>query len=154
MRIEKFVHACLRITVEGETLLFDPGKFSFTDGRVDPRQLAGPSLVALTHDYPDHIDFDALRIIVGEGPTTIRANGEAARALHEKGFSPTIFEQGERAFGAFRLAAIPTPHAPILGTKPAMVMHRDRAHVAHQRLKLGVWLDLTGIQRDAESGLC
>ncbi|PIB92837.1 MBL fold metallo-hydrolase [Caulobacter sp. FWC2] len=121
MRIEKFVHSCLRITVGGESLLFDPGKFSFVDGRVDPHQLAGPSLVALTHDHPDHIDFDALRIILGQRPPTILANGEAAKALREKGFSPTIFEHGQQTFGPFRLVAIPTPHAPILAKETPIV---------------------------------
>ena len=114
MRIEKFVHSCLRITNAGQRLLFDPGKFSFIDGRVDPHHLAGADIVAITHDHPDHIDFDALRVIIGDHPVTLLANGEAVKALREKGFKPTTFETGEQTFGAFRLQAIPTPHAPIL----------------------------------------
>ena len=45
MRIEKFVHSCLRLTLDGKRLLFDPGKFSFVDGRVDPRDLDRKSVV-------------------------------------------------------------------------------------------------------------
>ncbi|OJU13661.1 MAG: MBL fold metallo-hydrolase [Caulobacterales bacterium 68-7] len=121
MRIEKFVHSCLRITSDGQRLLFDPGKFSFVDGRVDPRQLADADIVAITHDHPDHLDFDALRVIVGDRPVTLLANGGAAKALRDKGFAPTTFEDGERTFGAFRLQAIPALHAPILAKETPRV---------------------------------
>ena len=67
MRIEKFVHSCLRLTLHGKRLLFDPGKFSFVDRRVDPRDLSDVDFSLFTHGHPDHLDCEALRTIVGDG---------------------------------------------------------------------------------------
>ncbi|RZI99562.1 MAG: MBL fold metallo-hydrolase, partial [Brevundimonas sp.] len=47
MRIDKFVHSCLRLTIGQERLLFDPGKFSFVDGRVDPAVFSDVSTIVL-----------------------------------------------------------------------------------------------------------
>ncbi|MDQ6892288.1 MAG: hypothetical protein M3167_06365 [Acidobacteriota bacterium] len=34
MRVSKYIHSCLLIESDGDRLLIDPGKFSFSDGRV------------------------------------------------------------------------------------------------------------------------
>ena len=113
MRIEKFVHSCLRLTSGGDTLLFDPGKFSFIDGRVDPKALAGAGFVVITHAHPDHLDPAALKIILAGGAQVV-GNAEVRDKLASEGIAVDLFEEGVRRFGAFELRAIPVPHEPIL----------------------------------------
>ena len=113
MRIEKFVHSCLRLTSGGDTLLFDPGKFSFIDGRVDPKALAGAGFVVITHAHPDHLDPAALKIILAGGGQVV-GNAEVRDKLASEGIAVDLFEEGVRRFGAFELRAIPVPHEPIL----------------------------------------
>lgn len=71
MRIKKFVHSCLRLTLQSKRLLFDPGKFSSVDRRIDPRDLSDVDFILFTHGHPDHLDCEALRTIVGDGELRI-----------------------------------------------------------------------------------
>lgn len=112
MKIEKFIHSCLRVTIDGQQLLFDPGKFSFREGRVAPDELVGASVIVVTHDHPDHLDIEALRIIAGGSTTPILANAQLASKLREAGLNATV--DGDARIGAFEIREIPTPHAPIL----------------------------------------
>ena len=64
MRIAKYIHSCLLFEHNGEQLLFDPGKFSFVEGRVTPEAFANVSTIVITHDLPDHLDVAAVRQIV------------------------------------------------------------------------------------------
>ena len=113
MRIEKFVHSCLRLSLGGERLLFDPGRFSFVDGRVTVAQLGRPSTVVLTHGHPDHVDLDALRQLTADGARIV-GNGDVQARLAKEGLEIDRFDEGERSFGPFRVSAIPVEHEPIL----------------------------------------
>lgn len=121
MRIAKYIHSCLLFEHHGEQLLFDPGKFSFVEGRVTPEAFANVSTVVITHDHPDHLDVAAVRQIVDRSGATVLGNGEVAAALQPAGIAVTVFEEGTRQVGAFTLQAIPTTHEPILAeTLPRM----------------------------------
>jgi len=39
MRITKYIHSCLLIENESDKILFDPGLFSFVEGKVSRRNL-------------------------------------------------------------------------------------------------------------------
>jgi L-ascorbate metabolism protein UlaG (beta-lactamase superfamily) len=120
MRIEKFAHSCLRLTSGGQTLLFDPGKFGFVDGRVDPKALAGANFVLIAHAHPDHLDPAALKIILSAGGQVV-GNSEVRDKLAGEGIAVEVFEDGIRQFGAFELRAIPVPHEPILAKETPRV---------------------------------
>lgn len=120
MRIEKFVHSCLRLTVGENALLFDPGKFGFIDGRVDPKTLAGANVVVITHAHPDHLDPAALKTILAGGGKVV-GNAEVRDALAGESIAVEVFEEGVRRFGAFELRAIPVPHEPILAKETPRV---------------------------------
>ena len=56
MQLTKFAHSCVRLEKEGQVLVIDPGVFS------DPSSaLQGAHGVLITHEHPDHIDFDLVR---------------------------------------------------------------------------------------------
>lgn len=114
MKITKHIHSCLLFEEGGTRLLFDPGKFSFTDGRQDPGDFDRLDFVVITHRHPDHLHLPALKPIVERTGATIVTNGEVAAEISDEGFSVEILEEGEREFGSLRLEAVPTRHEAIL----------------------------------------
>ncbi|MBA2598289.1 MAG: MBL fold metallo-hydrolase, partial [Chloroflexia bacterium] len=48
MQIAKYIHSCLLFTHEGETLLFDPGVYTFIEGRVTPETFRDVATVVIT----------------------------------------------------------------------------------------------------------
>lgn len=114
LRIEKFVHSCLTVSDGKTRLLFDPGRFSFIDGRVDPAILRGADFILFTHDHPDHLDVAALRSIVDHRPVQILAPDQVAERLRQAGFEAQTFTPGVKQLGALQVRAISVRHEPIL----------------------------------------
>lgn len=130
MKITKYIHSCLVFEHEGEKLLFDPGKFSFQEGRVKPEQLADVATVVLTHGHPDHLDIEALRKILSLSGASVLANGEVTETLREKGIEATVHEEGTRQAGPFTLRAIPARHEPILADE----LPKNTAFLVNERV--------------------
>ena len=114
MRIAKYVHSCVLIEESGERLLFDPGRFSFVEGRVSPDQFGDVSYVVLTHNHPDHIDVPALKRILELSNAGVIGNSEIASVLQPEGITVRPLDEGILRAGSLTLRAIPTPHEPIL----------------------------------------
>jgi L-ascorbate metabolism protein UlaG (beta-lactamase superfamily) len=110
MRIAKHVHSCLLLEDGGARLLFDPGRFSFMEGRVHPEQFGDVSYVVLTHNHPDHIDVQALKRILELSNAEVIGNGEIASVLQPEGIAVRVLDEGTTDAGPFWLRAIPTPH--------------------------------------------
>ena len=55
MQISKYLHSCLLFEQEDDKLLFDPGNYSFIEGRVTPETFRDVSTVVITHSHPDHL---------------------------------------------------------------------------------------------------
>lgn len=114
MRISKFIHSCLLFEHEGDKLLFDPGNYSFLEGRVTPEAFRDVSTVVITHGHPDHLALEPLKQILALSGADVVTNGEVAATLRDEGIDATTLEEGTLTAGAFRLRAIPTPHEAIL----------------------------------------
>lgn len=54
MKITKFVHSCLLAEIPEETVLFDPGQFSWESGTFNIDALKKLDTVVITHEHPDH----------------------------------------------------------------------------------------------------
>ena len=114
MRISKHIHSCLLFEHEGEKLLFDPGNYSFIEGRVTPEAFRDVSTVVITHSHPDHLALEPLKQSLALSGADIVTNGEVAAILQGEGIDATIIEEGTLTAGAFTLRAIRTPHEAIL----------------------------------------
>lgn len=115
MRITKFIHACLLIEKDADKILFDPGKFTFVEGKVKPSQFKNLSAIILTHCHPDHIDDDALKeIIENNQNAVVLANTEIKNKLAEKDVKVEVFESETRKVGNFSIEAFDAPHEKIL----------------------------------------
>jgi L-ascorbate metabolism protein UlaG (beta-lactamase superfamily) len=131
MRVSKYIHACLLVEDGDDRILFDPGKFSFVEGRVEPDDFRSLSAVVLTHRHPDHFDDDALKKIVGNNPSAaVLTNAEIESQLSGQGIDAEVFETGRRAVGRFDLEAVGAEHAPILNAETP----RNIAYVVQGRL--------------------
>jgi L-ascorbate metabolism protein UlaG (beta-lactamase superfamily) len=114
VRISKYVHSCLLFEHGGEKLLFDPGNYSFIEGRVTPDTFGDISTVVITHSHPDHLALEPLKQILALSGAAVVSNGEVAAILQGEGIAATTIEEGTLTAGAFTLRAIPTPHEAIL----------------------------------------
>jgi L-ascorbate metabolism protein UlaG (beta-lactamase superfamily) len=114
VRISKYIHSCLLFEHEGEKLLFEPGNYSFIEGRVTPETFRDVSTVVITHSHPDHLALEPLKRILALSGADVVSNGEVATILQAEGIAATTIEEGTLTAGAFTLRAIPTPHEAIL----------------------------------------
>lgn len=115
MKITKYIHSCLLIENEADKILFDPGKFSFIEGKVKPSQFTDLLAIILTHNHPDHIDAGSLKEIIENNPNAVLlANTEIKNKLAEKVIAVEAFETGTRRVGNFNIEAFDAPHEKIL----------------------------------------
>src|SRR5919112_4484636 len=114
VRISKYIHSCVLFEHEGDKLLFDPGNYSFIDGRVTPETFQDVSTVVITHGHADHLALEPLKQILALSGADVVTNGEVAATLRDEGIATTTIEEGTLTAGAFTLRAIPTPHEAIL----------------------------------------
>ena len=115
MRVTKFEHATLRIDVNQDTLLVDPG--SFTSPLVDLGGLVG---VVITHEHPDHWTPDHLDRLLRDAPgTPIYAPSGVARAA--EGYEITVVAPGDTVeVGAFTLRFFGGTHEVIHSSLPVV----------------------------------
>ncbi len=130
MRITKYIHSCLLFEHEGDKLLFDPGNYSFIEGRVTPETFRDVSTVVITHNHPDHLDLEPLKRILALSGADVVTNGEVAAQLRDEGIDATTIEDGKHTAGAFTLRAIPTGHEAIL----ADTLPRHTAFLVNDRV--------------------
>ena len=115
MKITKYIHSCLLLEKGGDKILFDPGLFSFAEGKVKPNQFKDLTAIILTHCHPDHIDDASLKqIIENNRNVVVLANSEIQSKLAEKEIEVEKFETGTRKVGSFNLEAFDAPHEKLL----------------------------------------
>jgi len=61
--LTKFTHSCVRLDDGDHSLVIDPGIFSELSAALD-----GADEVLITHEHPDHVDVDRVRIAVSADP--------------------------------------------------------------------------------------
>jgi L-ascorbate metabolism protein UlaG (beta-lactamase superfamily) len=74
VRLTKYGHACVRLDLDGGSVVLDPGTYS---PDVD---LAGVADVLVTHEHADHIDVDLLAPLVRDG-LRLHTNADLAASL-------------------------------------------------------------------------
>ncbi len=115
MKITKYIHSCLLLEKGDDKILFDPGLFSFAEGKVKPNQFQDLTAIILTHCHPDHIDDASLKQIIENNRNVIvLANSEIQSKLAEKEIKVELFETGIRKVGSFNLEAFDAPHEKLL----------------------------------------
>ncbi|CAN5212051.1 MBL fold metallo-hydrolase [soil metagenome] len=107
MKVTKYEHACLFVSVADDTLVIDPGMF-FTPG-----ELTGIVAVVITHEHGDHWTPDQLNRIVEKNPE-VKIFGPAGVATAAEGFDVTVVKAGDEIeVGSFTLKFFGEKHALI-----------------------------------------
>ncbi|MBB4932124.1 L-ascorbate metabolism protein UlaG (beta-lactamase superfamily) [Lipingzhangella halophila] len=93
MRLTKLGHSCVRLEHEGSTLVIDPGGFSEHDAA------QGADAIAVTHEHPDHLDLERLRV-AAKSRRGVRIHAHPAVAsqlgeLREQGAEVVEVTQGD-----------------------------------------------------------
>lgn len=68
MKITKYVHACLLVETETQTILVDPGQFSWESGLFDMDTLVKLDSVVVTHEHFDHFHPPFIEAILDKFP--------------------------------------------------------------------------------------
>jgi L-ascorbate metabolism protein UlaG (beta-lactamase superfamily) len=119
MKIQKFLHSCLLIEHEGARVLFDPGLYSFIEGRVKPEDFKNIDAVFITHEHFDHVDATALKIILKNNPkASVYGNSGVVDHLKKEGITVLVFEDGEKRINGLPIWAKFAQHATILSPAP------------------------------------
>ena len=108
MRITKFGHACVRLSVGGSDLVIDPGVLT------SPEAVDGAAGVLVTHEHPDHWTIEHLRA-AGAPVWTIAAVAEQIReADPEVGERVSVVEPGQELEAAgYAVRVVGRKHAII-----------------------------------------
>ncbi|GAB7193031.1 MBL fold metallo-hydrolase [Kineococcus sp. NUM-3379] len=110
MRITHLGHACLLVETAAARLLVDPGVFSpgFED-------LTDVDAVFVTHQHPDHVDADRLRVLLERNPAAVvHAELQTAANLSGAGVGAQVLRPGGSVdLGAVRVHAVGGEHAVI-----------------------------------------
>lgn len=114
MRIYKYIHSCLLAEEGGEKILFDPGVFSFVEGKVQIETFKDVSTIILTHQHPDHVDVSALKRILAQSQATVITNTEGKEALEKENIQVKVLETGDYQTKNFTIRALAVEHAAIL----------------------------------------
>jgi len=114
MQVYKYIHSCLVVEEGKDKILFDPGVFSFIEGKVRPETFSDVSTIIITHQHPDHVDMAMLKEIVTKSGATVLTNSEGKTAFAKEGIAATILEEGNYQTKNFTIRALPAAHEKIL----------------------------------------
>lgn len=110
MIIRKYLHSCILLEQDGYRLLFDPGRYSFIEGRLKPEDIPTPDVIVITHEHGDHYDPDAIATIAKtKGAELIVPTGFSAPL--PDGLPVTRVEHSEELRrGSFTIKPLDAPH--------------------------------------------
>lgn len=118
MRITKYEHACLLLTVGDDSIVIDPGVF------LTPPDFTGVDAVVITHEHTDHWTAEQVRRILDKNPDAriIAPQGVAdAAAEFADEFTVDVVAAGDKVeVGSFVLEFFGGQHAVIHESIPVV----------------------------------
>lgn len=92
MRVTKFGHSCLLVETTEQSVLFDPGIFSWSE-TFDFSRLGRLDAIAITHVHDDHCHPDFVRRLLEQFPgAKIAANDEVIAQLKAAGIAAEVVD--------------------------------------------------------------
>jgi len=116
MRIYKYIHSCLLVEEGEDKILFDPGVFSFIEGKVHPEVFRDVTTIIITHQHPDHVDISALKNIVAHSGASVVTNAEGKKTLEKENIEARVLEEGNYQTKNFTIRALAAQHEKILSS--------------------------------------
>lgn len=118
MKITKLGHCCLLIEKNGSKILTDPGNYSEAQN-----QALGVNIILITHEHPDHLHIDSLKIVLQHNPNAkIYTNRGVGAILEKESIAYEFLEQGHGAeYAGFIIEGLGEKHAPIYPSVPEVI---------------------------------
>ena len=111
MKITKYAQSTILVEEDNVSLLIDPGKYNFDEGRVTRDFFRNINLLLITHKHADHYDLEAVRRIYHQSKPKIYTVREISESLKKEGIHSLVFEVGNKVKeGPFSIESIPTLH--------------------------------------------
>jgi L-ascorbate metabolism protein UlaG (beta-lactamase superfamily) len=111
MKIKKLGHCCLRVEINGVTVLTDPGAWSTTQV-----EETGVQIILITHEHSDHLHIESLKKVIANNPNVqVITNGSVGTILEKEGIAYTTLSGGEKSTVLdLLIESFGEKHAPIL----------------------------------------
>ena len=96
MKINKLGHCCLVVEVDGKRVMTDPGSYIDDKENKIRNEEKNIDLIVITHEHPDHLHVESLKIIVANNPNAvIVTNTAVGKILDEAGVTYSKLEDGQ-----------------------------------------------------------
>lgn len=109
MRVKKFPQSHLVLTINGKTLIIDPGYITFEKG-FKVKDFQDADVYLISHQHADHLGPDTIKEVVGDKP--IFGNSDVVSKLKEAGVSQAkeLKNLEEVEIEGFKIKAVDLPH--------------------------------------------
>lgn len=114
MTIKKFLHSCILLEKDGKKLLFDPGAFSFIEGKLKVEDIGAVDAILITHNHVDHYDPQVLKDLQKLGTAKIYTILEISELLIKEGLESEVLEPGTTVqIVGFEVKILLAKHEPL-----------------------------------------
>ncbi|MCH7568193.1 MAG: MBL fold metallo-hydrolase [Nanoarchaeota archaeon] len=111
MIITKYAQSTALVKEGKTSLLIDPGKYNFDEGRVNRDFFKDIDVLFITHKHADHYDLEAVKSICGDSKPKIYTVREISEFLRSEGIESSVFNVGSKVQeGPFSIESIVTEH--------------------------------------------
>ncbi|MBI4084943.1 MAG: MBL fold metallo-hydrolase [Candidatus Liptonbacteria bacterium] len=118
MKIHKYFHSCLLLKDGDTRILFDPGGYSFLEGRAKPEDFSGIDAIVVTHSHKDHADPRVIKEIMSRNNTKIISNVGVKDMLAKDGINCEIGDENGFKIGNFFVKPVKADHEKTLRAVP------------------------------------
>jgi L-ascorbate metabolism protein UlaG (beta-lactamase superfamily) len=114
MKIQKFLHSCLSVELNGQRIIIDPGGWSSPT-----TEIGAADIILITHEHQDHFSVQKVKELLALRQATIIANESITKLLADEGVIALTIEDGQTmTMGEFTIEAITAPHGDLPVPKP------------------------------------
>lgn len=96
MKITRYAQSTIKIEWLDKVMLFDPGSYNYTEGRLDRDSWGRVDLLILTHKHADHFELEAVKTIWEQSRPTILTVKEVGEQLDKAGIEWRLFGQNTK----------------------------------------------------------
>jgi len=110
VKITKFVHSCLLVETPNQTVLIDPGNYSYESRLLRLAAMPNLDYIVITHEHPDHFHPPFLQEICAKFPyATIITNEDLAGKLAAEKLRNPVSTGSQEGIEVFPAAHEPLP---------------------------------------------
>jgi L-ascorbate metabolism protein UlaG (beta-lactamase superfamily) len=120
MKITKYPQSCVLINHKNKNILIDPGSFVYQQTSFKPEDWVKIDILLFTHEHFDHLDIDALKIILKNNTPVILTNSSVHFILKSNGIdSKILLPDEEIVIEEILIKGVKSKHGPLPDGRPA-----------------------------------